>query len=114
MLAGKRPARKRGEQSESTGPLVGGPCGLEITNGLASAEECCRQSLIWTPRWTMSDPWNTDQMNTGDIWSFAGTVGVTLLIMESGMHINFEKVKQIGGKALIVAIDEGSSDGGKA
>ena len=42
---------------------------------LASAEECCRQSLIWTPRWTMSDPWNTDQMNTGDIWSFAGTIG---------------------------------------
>ena len=71
---------------------------------LASAEECCRQSLIWTPRWTMSDPWTIEQSNTGDIWSFAGTIGVTLLIMESGMHINFEKVKQIGGQALIVAI----------
>ena len=31
-------------------------------------------------------------------------VGVTLLIMESGMHINFEKVKVIGGKAFVVAI----------
>ena len=31
-------------------------------------------------------------------------MGVTLLIMESGMHINFEKVKVIGGKAFVVAI----------
>ena len=31
-------------------------------------------------------------------------MGVTLLIMESGMHINFEKVKLIGGKAFVVAI----------
>ena len=45
-----------------------------------------------------------DGVHIPDIWSFAGTVGVTLLIMESGMHINFDKVRQIGGKALVVAI----------
>ena len=65
----------------------------------------CKANLMWTPRWTMSDTTVVgDQMHTPDIWSFMGTVGVTLLIMESGMHINFEKVKQIGGQALIVAI----------
>jgi Kef-type K+ transport system membrane component KefB len=65
----------------------------------------CKANLVWTPRWTMSDTTIVgDEMHTPDIWSFMGTVGVTLLIMESGMHINFEKVKQIGGQALIVAI----------
>ena len=34
--------------------------------------------------------------HTVDIWSFAGSLGVTLLIMESGMHINFAKVAQVG------------------
>ena len=42
--------------------------------------------------------------DTLDIWSFAGTFGVTLLIMESGMHINFEKVALVGGRAFVVAI----------
>jgi len=46
--------------------------------------------------------WNGDHII--DIWSFAGTVGVTMLIMESGMHINFKKVRVVGFKALIVAI----------
>ena len=65
----------------------------------------CVANHVWTPKWTMSDTTKVgEEMHTPDIWSFAGTVGVTLLIMESGMHINFEKVKQIGGKALIVAI----------
>ena len=53
---------------------------------------------MWSPRW------GDEVLFTNDIWSFAGTVGVTLLIMESGMHINFEKVKLIGGKAFVVAI----------
>jgi Kef-type K+ transport system membrane component KefB len=53
---------------------------------------------VWSPRW------GDEVLFTNDIWSFAGTVGVTLLIMESGMHINFEKVKLIGGKAFVVAI----------
>jgi len=39
-----------------------------------------------------------------DVWSFAGTIGVTLLIMESGMHINFKKVRVVGMRALVVAI----------
>ena len=65
----------------------------------------CKANLVWTPRWTISDTTIVGKtMHTPDIWSFMGTVGVTLLIMESGMHINFEKVKQIGGQALIVAI----------
>jgi len=65
----------------------------------------CKDMMQWTPRWSGSFlREDTSSMQTTDIWSFAGTVGVTLLIMESGMHINFEKVKQIGGKALIVAI----------
>ena len=59
----------------------------------------CKADMMWTPRWG-----NDGAIHTNDIWSFAGTVGVTLLIMESGMHINFEKVRQIGGQALIVAI----------
>ena len=55
--------------------------------------------------WTISDTTRVgDEMHTPDIWSFMGTVGVTLLIMESGMHINFGKVKQIGAQALVVAI----------
>eukprot|EP00316_Scyphosphaera_apsteinii_P000295 CAMPEP_0119320298 /NCGR_PEP_ID=MMETSP1333-20130426/52113_1 /TAXON_ID=418940 /ORGANISM="Scyphosphaera apsteinii, Strain RCC1455" /LENGTH=1000 /DNA_ID=CAMNT_0007326993 /DNA_START=77 /DNA_END=3079 /DNA_ORIENTATION=+ len=64
---------------------------------LAGADQC-KEALRWMPRWGSS------MLDTPDIWSFAGTVGVTLLIMESGMHINFEKVRQIGGRALIVAI----------
>ena len=34
-----------------------------------------------------------DGKHTLDVWSFAGAFGVTLMIMESGMHINFEKVR---------------------
>ena len=65
----------------------------------------CKSNLVWTPRWTISDTTRVgDEMHTPDIWSFMGTVGVTLLIMESGMHINFGKVKQIGAQALVVAI----------
>ena len=52
----------------------------------------CQSILVWNGEHTM------------DIWSFAGTVGVTLLITESGMHINFEKVKMVGLRALGVAI----------
>ncbi len=39
-----------------------------------------------------------------DVWSFLGTLGVTMLIMESGMHINFEKVASVGVKACVVAV----------
>ena len=45
-----------------------------------------------------------DGKHSQDAWSFAGTLGVTLLIMESGMHINFEKVAMVGSRALVVAI----------
>lgn len=39
-----------------------------------------------------------------NIWSEAGTIGVTLMIMESGMHINFEKVARVWKGSLMVAI----------
>ena len=38
------------------------------------------------------------------IWTFIGNVGVTLMIMASGMHIHFEKMKVVGPRALAVAI----------
>ena len=39
-----------------------------------------------------------------DIWRFIGNVGVTLMIMESGMHIHFDKVALVGKKAFGVAV----------
>jgi len=39
-----------------------------------------------------------------NIWTFIGNVGVTLMIFQSGMHIHFDKVAQVGRKALVVAI----------
>jgi Kef-type K+ transport system membrane component KefB/glycine cleavage system regulatory protein len=79
---------------------------------LAGEDKPCVNMFRWFPRWSgwigaARGDWaapGDGVIDTNDFWSFAGTVGVTLLIMESGMHINFEKVKQIGGKALIVAI----------
>ena len=38
------------------------------------------------------------------IWTLVGNIGVTLMIMESGMHINFGKVRSVGKQALLVAI----------
>jgi Kef-type K+ transport system membrane component KefB len=55
-------------------------------------EHDCRAILVWVGDHLM------------DVWSFVGTVGVTLLIMESGMHINFEKVRLVGMKASVVAV----------
>jgi hypothetical protein len=37
------------------------------------------------------------------IWQFIGNVGVTLMIMESGMHINFKEVRAVGLQALGIA-----------
>lgn len=39
-----------------------------------------------------------------NIWTMIGNIGVTLMIMESGMHIHFDKVRQVGSKAFVVAI----------
>jgi Kef-type K+ transport system membrane component KefB len=46
--------------------------------------------------------WNGDRQVS--IWQFIGNIGVTLMIMESGMHINFKEVRNVGGQALAVAI----------
>ena len=39
-----------------------------------------------------------------NIWTFVGNVGVTLMIFQSGMHIHFDKVAQVGRKAFVVAV----------
>lgn len=39
-----------------------------------------------------------------DFFVLAGNFGVTLMIFESGMHLNFAMIKKVGGKALVVAI----------
>jgi len=52
----------------------------------------CRQIHMW------------DGEHHQDVWSFVGFLGVTLLIMESGMHINFEKIALVGVRPFIVAI----------
>ena len=51
-------------------------------------------------------PWErfVDGKHVSSIWPFIGNAGVTLLIMESGMHINFKKVSQVGRKAFTVAV----------
>ena len=88
----------------STGSAGSTGCDEDHGRMLAAASgPQCMSNLLWTPRWSMEGKEGIE-MHTPDIWSFAGTVGVTLLIMESGMHINFAKVRQIGGQALIVAI----------
>ena len=38
------------------------------------------------------------------IWQFLGNIGVTLMIFESGMHIDFAKVQIIGRKAFVIAV----------
>ena len=38
------------------------------------------------------------------IWEFSGAIGVTLMIMESGMHIHFDKVSAVGKNAFVVAV----------
>ena len=39
--------------------------------------QACKASLVWSPRW------GDEMLFTNDIWSFAGTVGMTLLIMDN-------------------------------
>ena len=86
----------------STGSTGSTGCDEDHGRMLAAASgPQCMSNLLWTPRWSMEGKEGIE-IHTPDIWSFAGTVGVTLLIMESGMHINFAKVRQIGGQALIV------------
>ena len=46
--------------------------------------------------------WRDDHIES--VWVFIGNVGVTLMIMVSGMHIHFEKMREVGPRALVVAI----------
>jgi len=38
------------------------------------------------------------------VWKLLGTLGVTLMIAESGTHIHFDKIKKVGGRAVAVAL----------
>lgn len=51
-------------------------------------------------------PWErwVEDKHVPNIWVFAGNVGVTLMIMESGMHIHFDKVAILGKLATVVAV----------
>jgi hypothetical protein len=53
-----------------------------------------------------NSPWTgmQDFIPFPSFWTLAGNFGVTLMIFESGMHLNFEMIKQVGGKAMVVAI----------
>jgi len=42
--------------------------------------------------------------DTKPVWTLLGTLGVTLLICESGTHIHFDKLKKVGQSAVIVAV----------
>jgi len=57
----------------------------------------------WKCTWVQWDRWEPHTHLT-NIWTFIGNVGVTLMIMESGMHIHFDKVKAVGKKAFVVAV----------
>jgi Kef-type K+ transport system membrane component KefB len=41
---------------------------------------------------------------TPDIFTIIGHIGVSMMIFEAGMHVDFEKVKMVGPKACIVAV----------
>jgi Kef-type K+ transport system membrane component KefB len=45
-----------------------------------------------------------DFLPFADFFILAGDFGVTLMIFESGMHLNFDMIKKVGGKAFVVAI----------
>ena len=45
-----------------------------------------------------------DFVPNADFWSLAGVFGVTLMIFESGMHLDFEMLKTVGPKAGVVAV----------
>eukprot|EP00746_Dinoflagellata_sp_MGD_P140129 gnl/MRDRNA2_/MRDRNA2_73425_c0_seq2.p1 gnl/MRDRNA2_/MRDRNA2_73425_c0~~gnl/MRDRNA2_/MRDRNA2_73425_c0_seq2.p1 ORF type:complete len:639 (+),score=136.16 gnl/MRDRNA2_/MRDRNA2_73425_c0_seq2:209-2125(+) len=41
---------------------------------------------------------------TPDIFTIIGHIGVSMMIFEAGMHVDFEKVKMVGVKACLVAV----------
>ena len=42
--------------------------------------------------------------NHENVWKLLGTLGVTLMIAESGTHIHFDKIKKVGLTAVSVAL----------
>merc|ERR1719235_2348773 len=41
---------------------------------------------------------------TPDIFTLMGHIGVSMMIFEAGMHVDFQKVKMVGAKACCVAV----------
>lgn len=78
---------------------------LETAGSAGSGGEDCSQ-IAWL-RWTGGTTGAKGGAGGGpivNIWTFIGNVGVTLMIFQSGMHIHFDKVAQVGRKAFVVAI----------
>ena len=71
---------------------------------LAGAASMTCQDVPWE-RWdTVASRELYGSTYMKSIWRFLGETGVTMMIFESGMHIHFDKVAQVGAKALVVAI----------
>ena len=68
-----------------------------LVASFTSAELCALESSTSWRRWV-----DTGQLKS--IWQFAGELGVMMMIFESGMHIHFDKVREVGLKAFVVAV----------
>ena len=83
------------------GPCSGSGSGSGSGRMLSAVDPFAGSKATCT--WTMWERWYEGAHLTS-IWVFAGNLGVTLMIFESGMHIHFDKVAAVGKKALVVAI----------
>ena len=81
--------------------LAGGGDEQSVNATHCSSADC--YDMTWE-RWYAHQPEETKSRYTTSIWTTIGNVGVTLMIFQSGMHIHFDKVAQVGRKAFVVAI----------
>ena len=82
--------------------LAGGDAEAEYANATAHGSSANCYDMPWE-RWYAHQPEGGSRYTTS-IWTTIGNVGVTLMIFQSGMHIHFDKVAQVGRKAFVVAI----------
>eukprot|EP00937_MAST-01D_sp_MAST-1D-sp2_P000867 g867.t1 len=71
--------------------IAGVLLGPEVADIVPYAKTCGAQDTSCTP----GDP---------SILVLVGNIGVALMIFESGMHLHFDKVKEVGREAFVVAI----------
>jgi len=95
---GTCPSVVRGDDasSSSSSASYSEPCEGDYVGRMLAGSEAGCSDFMWE-RWDVGH-------YIGNPWTFLGNVGVTLMIMESGMHIHFDKVKAVGKKSLLVAI----------